>query len=297
MDIKHYHIKTNGIKLHCAMSGQKGPVVIFLHGFPECWYSWRHQILALGNKFRVVAPDMRGYHKSAQPHGVMSYTMPKLLDDIQGLILALGEQQAIIIGHDWGGGIAWNLAMERAEAVQRLVVINCPHPAIYFQQIRSNWRQLLRSWYVLFFQLPWLPEYLLSINKAQLLRKMILHLAVQKEAWTEQDMAYLLNAVGNHDTLKNAINYYRAFARTIKKSGWLTRKTLADWPTIKVPTLLIWGEQDRLLCNELTHGMEPLFTKQLTVKYIENSGHWVQQENPILVNHFLNEFLSDISQS
>jgi pimeloyl-ACP methyl ester carboxylesterase len=157
MALEHRYVTTNGIRLHCAVDGD-GPLVVFLHGFPECWYSWRHQLAALAPRFRVVAPDLRGYNESDKPRDVRSYAMPELIADVRGLIDAFGEREAVIVGHDWGGGIAWNFAIEEPAATRRLVVMNCPHPAIFAEHLRTNGRQLARSWYMFFFQIPWLPE-------------------------------------------------------------------------------------------------------------------------------------------
>src|SRR5262245_41030663 len=160
MAVDHRVVETNRIRLHCAVDGA-GPLVIFLHGFPESWYSWRHQLAALAPHFRVVAPDLRGYGESDKPAGVEAYAMEELVADVAGLVAAFGARDAVIVGHDWGGGIAWELAMTRPELVKRLVVLNCPHLAIFRQHLQDP-RQLLKSWYMFFFQLPWLPEALLG---------------------------------------------------------------------------------------------------------------------------------------
>src|SRR5213078_2881654 len=141
MALEHRTVATNGINLHCAVDGD-GPLVLFLHGFPECWYSWRHQIAALAPRFRVVAPDLRGYNESDKPEPVSAYALPELVADVRGLIEAFGERDAVIVGHDWGGGVAWTFAMEHPEATRRLVVMNCPHPAIFSQALRNDPRQL-----------------------------------------------------------------------------------------------------------------------------------------------------------
>src|SRR5262249_40733111 len=152
MAIEHRVVETNGIRLHCAVDGA-GPLVIFLHGFPECWYSWRHQLAALAPHFRVVAPDLRGYNESDKPAGVKAYDPAELVRDVVGLIAAFDAREAVIVAHDWGGGIAWQLAMDHPELTKRLVVMNCPHIAIFAQHLRDNPRQLLKSWYMFFFQI------------------------------------------------------------------------------------------------------------------------------------------------
>src|SRR4029453_19536275 len=147
----HRRVRPNGVRLHWVVDGE-GPLVILLHGFPEFWYSWRHQIAALAPRFRVVAPDLRGYNESEKPAGVAAYAMPELVADVEGLIPPFGGRDAAIVGHDWGGAVAWYVAMERPALTRKLAVLNCPHPAIMMQHLRRNPRQLARSWYLFFFQ-------------------------------------------------------------------------------------------------------------------------------------------------
>lgn len=308
MALEFRMIATNGIRLHCAIDGE-GPLVVLLHGFPESWHSWRHQLAALAPRFRIVAPDLRGYGDSDKPAAVSAYALPELVADVRGLIDALGARDAAIVGHDWGGGIAWTLAMEHPEVTRRLVVMNCPHPAIFQQQLRGNLRQIGRSWYVLFFQLPWLPETLLGLGNAWLVGNLVRGSAIRQDAITEDDLAVLRRAAGRPGAMRAAVNYYRAALRGTEGAAalpdWLRRfvwgdrpvpaprATLADWPRIKAPTLLIWGEQDVALGKELTLGMEPLFDGPFEVRYVPLCGHWVQQEQPEVVNRWLLEFLGD----
>jgi epoxide hydrolase 4 len=306
MPLEHRLVRTNGVRLHCVVSGE-GPLVMLLHGFPECWYSWRHQIDALSTRFRVVAPDLRGYNESEKPASVAAYAMPELVADVAGLVGAFGARDAAIVGHDWGGAIAWYLAMERPALTRRLAVLNCPHPAIMTQYLRGNLRQLARSWYMFFFQLPWLPEFLLSRGHAWAIGRAIEQSTVRRDAITQEDLTRLRDAAMHAGALRSAVNYYRAVFRDRTNAAMLPRalqrffygdeplppprRSLADWPTIAAPTLLIWGEQDVALGKELTVGMEPLFSAPFEVRYIPDSGHWVQQEAPALVNQWLTEFL------
>jgi len=302
-------VETNGIRLHCAVDGD-GPLVILLHGFPECWYSWRHQIAALAPRFRVVAPDLRGYNQSDKPRGVGAYAMSELVADVHGLIEAFGERQAVIVGHDWGGGVAWTFAMEHPEATRRLVVMNCPHPAIFTQHMRANGRQRARSWYMLFFQIPWLPETLLGLGRARLIGDAIRRSSVRQDSLTTADLDRLRDAASQPGALRGGINYYRAIFRSPEARAswpnWLrrfvygdrpvpgVRDRLEDWPKITAPTLLIWGENDVALGKELTLGMEPLVSP-LEIQYIPLCGHCVQQEQPAVVNGYLLDFLGDLA--
>jgi pimeloyl-ACP methyl ester carboxylesterase len=310
MALEHQFVETNGVRLHCAVDGS-GPLVILLHGFPECWYSWRHQIAALAPRFRVVAPDLRGYNESDKPAGVAAYAMSELVADVAGLVEAFGERQAVIVGHDWGGAIAWTFAMERPEATRRLVVMNCPHPAIFSQHLRANTRQLARSWYMFFFQIPGLPETLLGLGGARAVGDGIRRSLVRQDALTEEDVRVLREAASRPGALHSAINYYRAAFRSPEARAswpeWLrrfvhgdrpqpsTRARLEDWPKIAAPTLVVWGENDVALGKELTLGMEPLMTGPFEIKYIPLCGHWVQQEQAELVNGYLLDFLDDLA--
>jgi epoxide hydrolase 4 len=280
----------NGLRMRIARVGRGDPLVVMLHGFPECWYSWRHQLHALAPYFECVAPEMRGYGETDAPRGVENYRIEKLVDDVAGLIGRLGRQRAVIIGHDWGGAVAWATAMIRPEIVDRLCVMNCPHLAKFLTHVRSNRRQMLRSWYVAFFQIPWLPDALLRMGNAAMVARAIRSSAFNKNAFTDEDLGYFRHAFRHRYSATAAINYYRALMRrdflrkTRDPDHWLTRK-------ISAPTLLIWGERDVALGKELTYRMEDLFTGPFEIKYIPDSGHWVQQEKPELVNEYLREFL------
>src|SRR5262249_52391809 len=291
----HRFVETNGIRLHCVVDGA-GPLVLLLHGFPEYWYSWRHQIAALAPRFRVVAPDLRGYNESDKPAGGAAHSITGLVADVRGPTEALGEREAVIVGHDWGGAVAWTFAMEHPEATRRLVVMNCPHPALFAEHLRTSPRQLARSWYMFFFQIPGLPELLLGLGHASLVARAIRRTTVRQDALDEADLLYLRDAASQPDTLRSGINYYRAAFRSPEARAlwprWLRRfvygdrpieglrEQLEDWPRITAPTLLVWGEQDVALGRELSLGMEPLIAGPFEVKYIPLSGHWVQQEQP-----------------
>jgi pimeloyl-ACP methyl ester carboxylesterase len=280
----------SGLRMHVARAGT-GPLVLMLHGFPECWYSWRHQLRALSDTFECVAPDLRGYGDTDAPRGVANYTLDKLVGDVADLIEALGRKSAVIVGHDWGGAIAWAAALRRPDLVQRLVVMNCPHLARFRDEIVRNPRQLLRSWYMLFFQLPWLPELALRAGDFASLARMFRNTAVQKDAFTDDDLARLRSAFRHPYSATAAINYYRAMFRmnllSAGHSGWMRQK-------ITAPTLVIWGEQDFALGKELTYGMDALFAGPFEIRYVPDSGHWVQQEKPDFVNRCLREFLSPL---
>jgi epoxide hydrolase 4 len=247
---------------------------------------------ALSDSFDCVAPEMRGYGETDAPRGKINYTLDKLVGDVAELVAALGRKRAVVIGHDWGGGVAWATALIRPDIVERLVVMNCPHLKRFGEELRRNPRQMLRSWYMLFFQLPVLPEALFRARNFAILDRSMRDKAVQKDAFSDADMEYFRAAFRNPNSITAAINYYRANLRV----GFISRSRGNDWIDRKIsaPTLLIWGQQDFALGKELTYGMEPHFSGSFAIKYIEDAGHWVQQEKPDLVNQYLGEFLQPL---
>ena len=283
----------SGLHMRVARAG-RGPLVVMMHGFPECWYSWRHQIRALSDSYDCVALEMRGYGETDAPPGKQNYTIDKLVGDAADVIEALGHQRATVIGHDWGGAIAWATALMRPDVVERLIVMNCPHPERMSYALRHNPRQMMRSWYMLFFQIPRLPEWILRRRNYDAVVRALRDGTIQKNVFTDADIEYFRAAFRNPYSLTAAINYYRAALR----STFMTRPggqgSANDWASRKIsaPTLLIWGEQDFALGKELTYDMQGLFTGPFEIKYIPDSGHWVQQEKPDLVNQYVRYFLS-----
>jgi pimeloyl-ACP methyl ester carboxylesterase len=272
----------NGVRLHYVEAGA-GPLVILLHGFPEFWYSWRRQVPALAEAgFRAVAPDLRGYNESARPPGVRNYRIELLVDDMAEFIAHLGTDRATVVGHDWGGAIAWILAMRRPERVQRLVILNAPHPAAFVREL-ATWEQKLRSWYMLFFQLPLLPEWLLRAGDFALVGRMFRRDPVHPEAFTSEDIRRYKKALSRPGALTAALNYYRALFR-------FGRDKLRDVRPISAPTLLIWGERDRALVIRNTEGVDR-WVPGIRVERIADSSHWVQNDAPERVNRLLIEFL------
>jgi pimeloyl-ACP methyl ester carboxylesterase len=279
---KHDFITTNGIKLHYVTQGE-GQLMLMLHGFPECWYSWRHQIPEFAKDYKVVALDLRGYNESDKPKEVEAYATKQLLKDVEGVIKGLGYESCILVGHDWGGLIAWNFAYDYPQMVDKLIVLNIAHPAKISTGLRTP-QQLLKSSYIFFFQLPFLPELVLQANDYQLIGSIFTNTIVDKSALTQADLEFYKDAAAKRWALTSMLNYYRNFSRKILQN---ISKT---WRILEISTLMIWGENDAALGKELTHGTEN-FVKKLTIKYISNCSHWVQQEQPQLVNQYIREFL------
>jgi pimeloyl-ACP methyl ester carboxylesterase len=273
-------VSVNGVSLHCLVEGE-GPLVVLLHGFPETSHAWHKQVPALAKHYRVVAPDLRGYGGSDKPKGIAAYRTSVLADDIVALIRAFGAERAHIVGHDWGGGVAWTVAIEHPEAVDRLVALNCPHPAVMVRALRSNLGQIRKSWYMFVFQIPWLPEWTFLRDNAQTLKNVLRRSAKRPDTFSDADLDEYARAFSAPGAATAAINYYRAAARSKVPSG-----------KIKAPTLIIWGEDDIALGIELTRGMEGLFDHQPRVEYLPDTSHWVMEERPEIVNRLLLEFLA-----
>jgi pimeloyl-ACP methyl ester carboxylesterase len=280
----HREAATNGVRLHYVEAGD-GPLVVLLHGFPEFWYSWRHQIPALAAAgFRVIAPDLRGYNESDKPPGVDAYRTETLVDDVDALIRHAGAARAAVVGHDWGGVLAWLLPLWHPDVVERLAVLNAPHPAAYLRELRRG-GQLLRSWYVLFFQLPWLPERLIRAGDFALVRRMLRRGPARPGAFTPEDVERHVEALKRPGALTAALNYYRA---AVRGSG--LRRVMRQVRPTTVPTLLVWGVRDPYLSPRLTQGLEA-WVPDLRVERLAESSHWVQNEAPDRVNRALIRFL------
>lgn len=278
---QHDYIITNGVKLHYVTQGQ-GPLILMLHGFPEFWYSWRHQIPALAEDYKVVALDLRGYNESDKPQQKSAYVMSEFVKDIEGVIRGLGYDRCVLVGHDWGGMIGWYFAYAHPEMLERLIVLNIPHPAKFAEGLRTP-QQLLRSSYVFFFQLPGLPELLLQWSDYQAIENALKGMAVNKSAITPADIEAYKDAASRRGALTAMLNYYRNAFSNLQQP---------DWSLLQVPTLMIWGEEDTALGKELTFGTEE-YVRNFQIRYIPKCSHWVQQEQPALVNEYIREFLRD----
>ncbi|MGJ3251170.1 MAG: alpha/beta fold hydrolase [Elainellaceae cyanobacterium] len=278
----HDYIITNGIRLHYVTQGE-GQLMLMLHGFPEFWYSWRHQIPEFSKEFKVVALDLRGYNDSDKPRDPNAYAMSELIKDVEGVIKGLGYERCVLVGHDWGGAIAWNVAYAYPDLIDKLIVMNLPHPAKFSQGLLTP-QQLLKSWYIFFFQIPVLPELVLQWNDYEAIAQAFTGTAIDKRAFTDADIEAYKDAAAKRGALTAMLNYYR----NIFQTGLMR----SNWATLHIPTLLIWGEDDVALGTELTYGTGEL-VDDLTLQYIPECSHWVQQEQPDRVNHYMREFLAD----
>src|SRR5438270_1816807 len=240
--VHHRYATVNGVRLHYVEAGPQPATVkgrarlcLALHGFPEFWYAWRHQIPALaGAGFRAVAPDLRGYNLSDKPAGVAAYSLEALSGDVAGLISHLGERRARVAGHDWGGAVAWHLAIRHPDLIERLAILNAPHPAAFRREL-GTLTQLLKSWYIFFFQLPRLPEKVIRAGNYAGLGRTLRQQPVRPGAFTPEDIRRYKEALDQPGALTAALNWYRAlFRRPVGREPWVERP-------VQVPTLLIWG--------------------------------------------------------
>lgn len=281
---QHQFVETNRIRLHCVTQGE-GELVILLHGFPEFWYSWRFQIPALARYFKVVVPDLRGYNESDKP--TSGYDLDTLSEDIRGLIDSFGYRRAHIVGHDWGGTIAWHLAQKFPQSLNRLAVLNAAPPQRFLQELVSNLDQLRRSWYVLAFQVPGLPEWWIQQNLKEVVKNLFQGQAVRKGAFSTEDTQVYQTALSKPGALSAALNYYR---QMLSPWNWLKEISHAPKP-VTAPTLVLWGEEDSLLSHKLTEGLDQLIKAPFQLKLVPHCGHWIQQEVPQTVNRELLTFL------
>ena len=293
--MKHDYFDLKNIKLHFVEEGSGSPVIL-LHGFPDFWYTWRYQIPFLSDTFRVIAPDLRGYNLSDKPEGLESYAMANLVGDIIGIIKSLGSENVSLIGHDWGGAIAYNLAINAPGLVDKLVIINCPHPVSLINAFWSmNLRQLPKSWYVFFFQMKDTPEQVLSRNNYEMLRKILLSSILNKESISEADIGKYVENWSQPGALSASINYYRKnwdIAPMMLIDESQKNALIASFPKITVPSLVIWGELDTALDKSLNFGLEKHFSSSFDLHPIPEAGHWPHLDVPDRVNDLLHSFLA-----
>lgn len=285
--VQHRFVAANGIRFHVAECGEGDRLALFLHGFPECWYSWRHQLPLLARLgYRAWAPDLRGYGESDRPAAMADYRIETLMDDVAGLIDASGARETVLLAHDWGGIIAWWFAIRRIRPLDKLVVMNLPHPAAFERELWTL-KQLRRSWYAVVFQVPLLPEKLLGARDYRAVREAFRSSAIDKSRFPDEVVQVYQDAAARPGALTAMVNYYRAYGR----GGGRGRQHRLGCGTIETPTLLIWGEEDIALCKETTYGTEK-WVPNLTLRYLPGVSHWVQQEAPEAVNAMLDAFLT-----
>ncbi|MCI0597918.1 MAG: alpha/beta hydrolase [Beijerinckiaceae bacterium] len=279
--LEHVTFRLAEVSIHAVAAGPRdGPLVILLHGFPEFWYGWRGQISPLAEAgFRVVVPDQRGYNESSKPEDWRAYELPHLVADVFGIADSLGCGKFLLAGHDWGGIIAWACAMGHPERIRRLAILNSPHPTAFMKYIRTHPAQILRSSYMFFMQLPWLPEALFQAANFRMMTGTFTNTS-RPGTFTERNFEAYRNAWRQPGAPRGMLNWYRALR--------VNRAPLGN-PTIEIPVKILWGLRERFLASELP---------QLSLNYCRNgqltlfpeAGHWLQHEEPVKVSDALKEF-------
>jgi pimeloyl-ACP methyl ester carboxylesterase len=292
-DFQSRYAEVNGIRLHYVSVGQ-GKLIMFVHGFPEFWYEWEKQLVEFGKDYQAVAPDLRGYNLSSKPSDVEKYHVKYLIEDLRALADHLGHEKFIMVGHDWGGGVAWSAAMRHPELLEKLVIINSPHPAVFARELLNNPDQQKASQYMLMLRSAE-AERVLSENNFARLSDVLVQFGSKWEMSEERRLKYI-DAWSQPGALTGSLNYYRASPlypptstedkEQIKSILNLPKEMLA----VRVPTLIIWGEQDRALLTGNLDGLEE-YIEDLTLKRIPDGTHWVIHEQPELVNTLIRDFI------
>src|SRR5688572_28428138 len=298
--VEHATVDVNGVKLHYAKSGS-GQLVLFLHGFPEFWYAWKDQLDEFGRDHLAVAPDMRGYNLSSKPAEVDQYRVPLHVQDVHALIQHLGHganRKAILVGHDWGGVVAWSYAMTHPETLDKLVSLNAPHPAVFQRELRENPAQQKASAYMLMFRGPD-AEKTLSANNYAMLVQIVLGNGLKEGHFTEEDKKAYIDAWSQPGALTGGLNYYRAAQVGPPPAAAATGGSAPppgqaapamQLPKVSVPTLVIWGEKDTALLTGNLDGLDA-HVSPLTIRRIPDGTHWVVHEKGDVVNRHIREFI------
>jgi epoxide hydrolase 4 len=276
-------IQTGEYQLHTVQAGDpSGRLVIMLHGFPEFWYGWRKQIDPLVNAgFRLLIPDQRGYNLSDRPQQVCAYTVDELSQDVLALIEWAGAEEAAVVGHDWGGNLVWHLALNYPERIRRAAILNAPHPLVFQKNLASNPRQVMRSLYAAYFQIPWLPEAMMRNDDMKMVAA-ALEKSSRPGAFLPEDLELYRQAWWREGAFTAMLNWYRALVRY--------RPPLPEDPRVKIPVQIIWGAKDFALGVEMVQPSLDLCTDGRLL-LLEEATHWVQHEEAERVNEALIGFL------
>jgi pimeloyl-ACP methyl ester carboxylesterase len=282
---KIVRVAANGINFEVATMGSGDRLALCLHGFPEHAYSWRYQMPLLAQLgYRVWAPNLRGYGNTDSPQEVSAYKTRTLVEDVAALIQAANAKETLLLAHDWGGVLAWSLAMQQPQLINRLVILNLPHPACFARELK-HFEQLKKSWYIFFFQFRWLPEKLLGRNNGRATSGVIRGTSRNPARFSAEDLEVYRANAARPGGLTAMINWYRAIS---KKAA--SRFRAGNIPVIHTPTLFLWGDADTALSFRTTQGTEK-YVSDLTFRVFPGVSHWIQQEAPDEVNAMLEAWL------
>ena len=291
-DFQSQYAQVNGIRLHYVSVGQ-GRLIMFVHGFPEFWYEWEKQLVEFGQDYQAVAPDMRGFNLSSKPSEVEKYHVNDLIEDLRALTQHLGHETCIMVAHDWGGAVAWSAALRQPEMLEKLIIINSPHPAVFARELLNNPEQQKASQYMLMLRSAGAEGVLSENNFAAMA---LLMQFGSKWEMSEETRSKYIQAWSQPGALTGSLNYYRAspLYPPTSKSDEDQINSILNLPTemfnVKVPTLVIWGEQDQALLTGNLDGLAE-YVEDLTVKRIPDGTHWVIHEKPELVNSLIRDFI------
>jgi epoxide hydrolase 4 len=282
--ITHEYASVNNIKLHYAKAGNGKKLIIFLHGFPEFWYEYKNQLLEFSknNEYTIIAPDMRGYNLSSKPDSLKEYQVKYMVEDLRLLSEKLGFRTFSLVAHDWGGAIAWWFAIVHPRYLDKLIIINAPHPAIFRRELAQNTEQQKASAYMTFLYSPQ-AEQVLSANNYEKLGEILFGHDLKSMNFTEADRQEYLKAWSQPGALTGALNYYRA--AYFLGSGMDTSSY-----RVNVPTLVIWGEKDKYLMTSNLIGLEK-YVPVLTISKFPEGSHWIIHEQPQMINKRIKEFI------
>lgn len=287
-EIRTEFVEAGGLSFEVDMCGNGKTLALCLHGFPEHSFSWRFQLPLLAKLgYTAWAPNQRGYGRSSKPKGMQAYAIENLMEDAGALMDASGCDSFILLGHDWGAIVAWFFAIRKIRPLEKLIICNVPHPARFAETVASSADQRRKSWYIRFFQIPFLPEFLLGLGHAKRVGDAILSSACNKAMFPPEVIDVYRDNAAQPGALTAMLNYYRAIAR----GGGMERQLQLGIPEIETPTLMIWGEADVALAKETTFGTEK-HVRDLTLRYLPGVSHWVQQEAPQTVNAIIRAWLA-----
>jgi epoxide hydrolase 4 len=291
--LQHHYAEVNNVRLHYVSSGEQKnrKLILFVHGFPEFWYEWENQLLEFGKDYFAVAPDLRGFNLSSKPAEVKQYRAQHIVEDLRQLAAQLGYQKFILVAHDWGGAAAWQFAIAHPDMIEKLIIINSPHPLTFMRELIHNPAQQTASGYMNFFRTDKAEATLQENNYARLCNMM--KTGVSSTWFNDEVKAKYIEAWSQPGALTGGLNYYRSTPMYPPTDNDPGPKALNLDPAqfhVRVPTLVIWGEKDTALLTSNLDGLEQ-YVSMLTVKRVADGSHWVSHEKPELVNQLIRDFI------